>query len=62
VRDQREQPLGRGVLPAPRDTKLAEQAREISRRQHLTERAEALVERQEQVAAALGTALTDEPS
>jgi hypothetical protein len=62
VRDQREQPLGGGVLPAARDTKLAEQAREISRRQQRTERAAALVERQKQVAALLGTALTGEPS
>jgi hypothetical protein len=62
VRDQREQPLDLGVLPAPRDKKLAEQAREISRRQQRTERAAALVERQKQVAALLGTALTGEPS
>ena len=62
VRDQREQPLGGGVLPAARDTKLAEQAREISRRQQRTVRVEALVERQTHVAAALGAALTGEPS
>jgi hypothetical protein len=62
VRDQREQPLGGGELPAPRDTKLAEQAREISRRQQRAERAEALIERQTQVATALGTTLTGELS
>jgi ABC-type Fe3+-hydroxamate transport system substrate-binding protein len=62
VRDQREQPLDLGVLPAPRDKKLAEQARETSRWQQRTERAEALIERQRQVTAALGTALTGEPS
>jgi ABC-type Fe3+-hydroxamate transport system substrate-binding protein len=62
VRDRREQPLGGGELPAPRDKKLAEQAREISRWQQRTERAEALIERQRQVTAALGTALTGEPS
>ena len=53
-------PVRRGA--DPRDKKLAEQAREISRRQQRTERAEALVERQTQVAAPLGTALTGEPS
>jgi transposase-like protein len=46
----------------PRDKKLAEQAREISRWQKRAERAEALVELQKQVAALLGTPLTTEPS
>jgi transposase len=46
----------------PRDKKLAEQAREISRWQQRAERAEALVALQKQVAALLGTPLTDEPS
>src|SRR2546422_11366213 len=39
----------------PRDTQLAEQAREITRWQKRAERAEALVELQKQVAAVLGT-------
>ena len=46
----------------PRDKKLAEQAREISRWQQRAARAEALVDLQKQVAALLGTPLTDEPS
>jgi transposase-like protein len=46
----------------PRDTKLAEQAREISRWQQRAARAEALVALQKQVAALLGTPLTGEPS
>jgi transposase len=46
----------------PRDKKLAEQAREMSRWQQRAERAEALVALQKQVAALLGTPLTDEPS
>jgi transposase len=47
----------------PRDKKLAEQAREISRwRQQRAARAEALVALQKQVAALLGTPLTGEPS
>jgi transposase-like protein len=46
----------------PRDKKLAEQAREISRWQQRAARAEALVELQKQVAALLGTPLTGEPS
>ncbi len=46
----------------PRDKKLAEQAREISRWQKRAERAEALVELQKQVAALLGAPLTTEPS
>ncbi len=46
----------------PRDKRLAEQAREISRWQKRAGRAEALVELQKQVAALLGTPLTDEPS
>ena len=45
-----------------RDKKLAEQAREISRWQKRAARAEALVALQKQVAALLGTPLTDEPS
>ena len=44
-----------------RDAKLAEQAREIIRWQKRAERAEALVELQKQVAALLGTPIT-EPS
>ena len=46
----------------PRDKKLAEQAREISRWQRRAERAEALVELQKQVAALLGTPLATETS
>ena len=46
----------------PRDKKLAEQAREISRWQKRAERAEALVELQKQVAALLGTPLAGETS
>jgi transposase len=46
----------------PRDKKLAEQAREISRWQQRAARAEALVALQKQVAALLGTPLTGEPS
>jgi transposase len=46
----------------PRDKKLAEQAREISRWQQRAARAEALVELQKQIAALLGTPLTTEPS
>ena len=46
----------------PRDKKLAEQAREISRWQKRAARAETLVELQKQVAALLGTPLSDEPS
>lgn len=46
----------------PRDKRLAEQAREISRWQQRASRAEALVALQKQVAALLGTPLTDEPS
>ncbi len=45
----------------PRDKKLAEQAREISRWQQRAARAEALVALQKQVAALLGTPLTGEP-
>jgi len=45
----------------PRDEQLAEQARELSRWQKRAERAEALVELQKQVAALLGTPIT-EPS
>jgi len=46
----------------PRDKKLAEQAREISRWQKRAARAEALVELQKQMAALLGTPLATEPS
>ena len=46
----------------PRDKKLAEQAREISRWQKRAARAEALVALQKHVAALLGTPLTGEPS
>jgi transposase-like protein len=46
----------------PCDKKLAEQAREINRWQQRARRAEALVALQKQVAALLGTPLTDEPS
>jgi transposase len=46
----------------PRDKRLAEQAREISRWQKRAERAEALVELQKQVAALLGTPLAGETS
>jgi transposase-like protein len=46
----------------PRDKRLAEQAREISRWQQRAARAEALVDLQKQVAALLGTPLTGEPS
>jgi hypothetical protein len=46
----------------PRDKKLAEQVREISRWQQRAARAEALVALQKQVAALLGTPLTGEPS
>ena len=46
----------------PRDKKLAEQEREISRWKKRAERAEALVELQKQVAALLGTPLATEPS
>jgi transposase-like protein len=45
----------------PRDKRLAEQAREISRWQQRAARAEALVDLQKQVAALLGTPLTGEP-
>jgi hypothetical protein len=46
----------------PRDKKLAEQAREITRWQQRAARAEALVALQKQVAALLGTPLATEPS
>ncbi len=46
----------------PRDKKLAEQAREISRWQKRAERAEALVELQKQMAALLGTPRATETS
>ena len=46
----------------PRDKKLAEQVREISRWQQRAARAEALVALQKQMAALLGTPLTGEPS
>jgi len=44
----------------PRDKKLAEQGRELSRWKKRAERAEALVELQKQVAALLGTPLATE--
>src|SRR5947209_18344256 len=53
-------PARRGV--DPRDKKLAEQARELSRWQKRAERAEALVALQKQVAALLGTPLAGETS
>ena len=46
----------------PRDKKLTEQAREISRWKKRAERAEALVALQKQVAALLGTPLASETS
>ncbi len=46
----------------PRDKKLAEQERELSRWKKRAERAEALVELQKQVAALLGTPLATETS
>ena len=46
----------------PRDKKLTEQAREISRWQKRAERAEALVELQKNVAALLGTPFGNEKS
>jgi transposase len=52
----------RRVVVDPRDKKLAEQARELSRWQQRAERAEALVELQKQVAALLGTPLAGETS
>ena len=52
-------PARRGV--DPRDKKLAAQERELSRWKKRAERAEALVELQKQVAALLGTPIT-EPS
>ena len=55
----------RGPAPRlvdPRDTKLAEQEREITRWKKRAERAEALVELQKQVAALLGTPLGTETS
>jgi transposase len=46
----------------PRDKRITELERERTRWQQRTERAEALVELQKQMAALLGTPLTDEPS
>jgi transposase len=46
----------------PRDKRIAELEGERTRWQRRAERAEALVELQKQVAALLGTPLTDEPS
>jgi transposase-like protein len=46
----------------PRDKRITELERERTRWQKRAERAEALVELQKQVAALLGTPLTDEPS
>lgn len=48
--------------PDPRDKKLAEQEREITRLRQRAERAEALVELQKKVAALLGTPLESEKS
>ena len=48
--------------PDPRDKKLAEQEREITRLRKRAERAEALVELQKKVAALLGTPLESEKS
>ncbi len=50
------------VAPDPRDTKLAEQEREIGKWRKRAERAEALVEVQKKVAALLGTPLDTERS
>ena len=46
----------------PRDKRITELERERTRWQKRAERAEALIELQKQVAALLGTPLTDEPS
>ena len=46
----------------PRDKRIAELERERTRWQKRAERAETLIELQKQVAALLGTPLTDEPS
>ena len=48
--------------PDPRDKKLAEQEREITRLRKRAERAEALVELQKKVAALLGTPFESEQS
>jgi len=61
---ERNSPKRRGParrMVDPRDQQLAEQARELSRWKKRAERAEALVELQKQVAALLGTPIT-EPS
>jgi hypothetical protein len=48
------------VTPDPRDKRIAEQEREISKWRQRAERAEALVEVQKKVAALLGTPLDNE--
>src|ERR1035437_745677 len=50
----------KGGPPDPRDTRIAEQEREISKWRQRAERAEALVEVQKKVAALLGTPLDNE--
>jgi len=52
----------KGVLPDPRDKKIAEQERELGKWRKRAERAEALVEVQKKVAALLGTPLDNEQS
>ena len=57
-------PKKRGPVPRvvdPRDKTITAQAREIGRWKHRTERAEALVEIQKNVAALLGTPFANEP-
>jgi transposase-like protein len=50
----------KGVPPDPRDKKIAEQEREITRWKQRAERAEALVDVQKKVAALLGTPFESE--
>jgi transposase len=52
----------KAMPPDPRDKKIAEQEREITRLRKRAERAEALVELQKKVAALLGTPLESEKS
>ena len=55
-------PKKRGPIrqaPDPRDKKIAEQARELTRWKHRAERAEALVDVQKKLAALLGTPPTE---
>ena len=49
------------TLPDPREQRIAEQEREITRWKKRAERAEALVEVQKKIAALLGTPLESEP-